>query len=209
MGVFMRRLIFVRHALTDYNLVGSNGRFCGRVDPPLNTVGIAEAHAVRALLSSVKIETAYSSTLSRSKVTADIIVENRCPVHIDSRLEEIGYGEWEGLSKSDVRTHYPLQYEAFVSDPLHYCPPGGETAVECLRRAKEWLATVTALSVLVVGHKTWARLLICDVLDINLGHFRTFIDPKIAAVTVLVCEEGAWRLEAVNFGATLTRIFDT
>ena len=90
-------LYIVRHGQTDYNV---NGRFAGRLDVPLNDVGINEAYEVKNKLSGIKFDKVYSSPLSRALMTAEIITDD--DIIIDDRIIERSNGELEGKLKSEI-----------------------------------------------------------------------------------------------------------
>jgi len=91
-------LYLVRHGQTDWNL---NGRYGGRIDVPLNAVGIEQAKQISKDLSDVRFDFVYSSPLKRAYDTAKIITNNE--IIIDDRLIERSNGELEGMLKSDIK----------------------------------------------------------------------------------------------------------
>ena len=68
-----QRLVFVRHGVTDWN---SEGRWQGRLDPPLSERGRREARMVADRLAAdpdLRPARILSSTLARASETAAII----------------------------------------------------------------------------------------------------------------------------------------
>jgi len=110
------RLYYVRHGLTDWN---SAGRLQGRHDVPLNAKGRAQAaqcgDILRDLIACDQLAPAdcgyASSPLVRARATMDILraTLGLCPgdYAVDSRLAEIAFGEWEGLSYGEVMQRDP------------------------------------------------------------------------------------------------------
>ena len=66
-------IYIVRHGQTEYNVVG---RYCGRIDVPLNENGINQAYELRDILKNIKFDYVFSSPLKRALKTAEIICNN-------------------------------------------------------------------------------------------------------------------------------------
>ena len=64
---------FVRHGQSIYNL---ENKFTGWHDPSLSELGEKQALETAKKLSKYDIDVVYSSALSRSKETAEIIIKN-------------------------------------------------------------------------------------------------------------------------------------
>ncbi len=101
----MTELVLVRHGETDWN---AEHRFQGHADPPLNDRGRAQAHALADELRGTPFDAAYTSPLRRAAETAEILaVELQLPVRPVEALREIDVGEWQGLTRAEVRERYP------------------------------------------------------------------------------------------------------
>jgi probable phosphoglycerate mutase len=190
-----------------YDIVGSEGRFCGRSNPSLNARGIEEAITIAQLFKCATIDRLYSSPLARSIETAEHIAQE-CKIDVvtDPLLSEIDYGIWDGLSKGEISSKYAEEYERFSENPFLWHPPSGEPPAKCAQRANEWLQSVDVPYTVAVTHKTWTRLLLCDLLGIPRDRYRDAFDIKIAGITVLIKKNNMWRIDAVNYGATSKRI---
>jgi broad specificity phosphatase PhoE len=89
-------LLLVRHAETDWN---ADGRLQGQTDRPLSDFGRRQAQRLAGELESEEIEAIYSSDLSRTRETAEILGERLgLPVALDPELREKDWGTWEGLT---------------------------------------------------------------------------------------------------------------
>jgi broad specificity phosphatase PhoE len=68
-------------------------------------------------------------------------------------------------------------------------PTGGETSVEIASRASLVIAEIQHKylkgNVLVVSHKATIRIILCDLLGIDLGRYRDRIDMPAGSVTVV------------------------
>jgi len=176
-------LVLVRHAKTDYNSIGPEGRFCGTSDPPLNELGHRQAAAIADKLRCRRVAVVASSPLLRSIQTANTISKSfGLPVAIDDRLREIHYGKWEGLRKKEVQAGYPADWRAFEADPATSVPPEGENVEAVLGRMNDYVSSITQ-SAIIVGHKTAFRLFLCSLLGRSLSEYRSFSDLRIASIS--------------------------
>lgn len=149
------KFILVRHGETDWN---KNGRWQGYSDVPLNDLGVRQAEAVAAYLAQEKIDTIYSSQLVRASDTAmRIAVKHSLGVEKDSRLSEIGFGDWEGLTESEIDARHGIgTHSKFMADRINQCPPGGETVDELFARVEQSIRAIYSgnlnKTVLIVSH---------------------------------------------------------
>jgi len=94
-----QQLIVVRHGQTAYNLAGL---IQGHIDIPLNSRGKIQAEQLGLILREHHFDHVFSSDLSRSTLTAELILKEnkhypRVPVtQLDKRLREYYFGEYDG-----------------------------------------------------------------------------------------------------------------
>ncbi|RVT99445.1 histidine phosphatase family protein [Rhodovarius crocodyli] len=134
---------FLRHGETDWN---AEGRSQGRTDIPLNAVGRAQADRAARTLAPITIRTIVASPLSRALVTAQTVAATlKLPVSTDIDLQEVGFGEQEGLPMGDW-------YQDWTDGLM--TPPGGESFQALRDRTVAAINRATALPgpVLVVAH---------------------------------------------------------
>ena len=121
----MIQIYFVRHGETDWNHIGKHQGFS---DIPLNEKGISQAIDVGDALRDVHFDRAIVSDLIRARVTAEEILKGRyIPTTFTEDLREICFGEWEGLTYSEINERWPGQIEAIYEDPAEKEIPQGET----------------------------------------------------------------------------------
>jgi broad specificity phosphatase PhoE len=108
-------LIIVRHGRTAHN---ASGLLLGRLDPPLDELGRAQAAALAAQVGPV--DRVISSPLLRTRETAEAFGHE---VEIDERWIELDYGEYDGMPLGEVPPEIWARWRADVD----FCPPGGET----------------------------------------------------------------------------------
>lgn len=125
------QVILWRHGQTDYNAAG---RLQGQVDIPLNDAGRAQARAAAEVLQSAAPARIVSSPLSRASATAaELAARVGLDVHVDSRLMERAFGQWEGLTHPEIEEGWP---EAFAQWRLSGEPEnvGAETRAAAAAR---------------------------------------------------------------------------
>lgn len=116
------RIYFVRHGETEWN---SSNRFQGSTDVPLSAKGLQQAKKTALRLKNLKIDVIASSSLSRAldtaNVFADMVGKN---VEIYEGLKEINFGDWEGMTESEILKLYGEQYREWRSNPKDAAIPG-------------------------------------------------------------------------------------
>ena len=146
-------VILVRHGRTAFNAAG---RIQGRIDNPLDELGLEQARRVgRRLVRDVRGEAVIvHSPLMRAQQTAEIIAESSESVSkivIDPDWIELDYGTFDGLHQSEVEA---ATWRNWRADPT-FRPPGGESLVDVEERVRVALDRVLgfgARSVIVVSH---------------------------------------------------------
>lgn len=170
----MTTLYLVRHGETAWNV---GGRFQGQQNTPLSKVGRAQADAVARALADRHFAALYTSDLARSVETAAIIAAPHGMTPIpDARLREAHFGEWEGLSITEVTERWPEVVAAWRADSLRTRPPGGETLEGVQRRVVEFTEAVirqySAGGLCIVGHGGSLRAIVTHALGDNMTIFR-------------------------------------
>lgn len=90
----------VRHGRTALNAAG---QLRGRLDPPLDAAGVAEAHALAKALQGRDVGVVLSSPLRRARETAEAIAA-ACglTVLLEDRLIDRDYGRWAGSAPEQL-----------------------------------------------------------------------------------------------------------
>jgi broad specificity phosphatase PhoE len=182
----LSRLLLVRHGETALN---SSQRFWGKTDVELGLSGIRQAESLRERLASEKIDFAYSSGLKRTIATAETLVFNRklevikCP-----QLNEIDFGELEGLDFTEINSRYPdINRRWMERDPeLKY--PGGESLPQMEARVREFAKILNDHSeketILIVAHSAILRTLICQLLGLDMS-YRWSLRIDLASLSIV------------------------
>lgn len=124
-------LLLVRHGETDWN---ATHRWQGFTGPPLNALGVRQAHELAENLDGTALTAIYSSDSARALQTAEIVAESRgLAVQQDPRLREVNFGEWEGLTREEINERYAGAFREWDACKLA-APTGGETDFEMAER---------------------------------------------------------------------------
>jgi len=170
----MIRFILVRHGETDWNRVE---RFRGHVDVPLNPTGLKQADALaERIAADWRPAAVYTSPLTRAVQTATAIAD-RCgltpQVHAD--LNDMNFGEWQGLTPEEVSKRWPHAYSTWFQAPQIARIPGGETLDEVSARALPAVDRIgrqhPAQTVVLVSHVDVNRVILLAILGAGHGHF--------------------------------------
>ena len=142
-------------------------------------------------LDFVPAESFYSSRLVRSRETAELLLRGRGSVNILPGVEELGCGEWEGLSFDEIRRRYPEVYAARKSD-MSLPPPGGESFDSAADRALDAIYALLARTrgdLVIAAHAGVNRAVMCRLTGLPMSRNRQ-IDQQYACVNVLGEENG-------------------
>jgi broad specificity phosphatase PhoE len=158
------RLLLARHAPTDWN---GKGRYLGHKDVALGAAGRRQAGLLAERLAGEQIDAIHASDLARAWETAtSVSARHRLPLQSDSRLRELHFGAWEGLTREEAQQACPEALAAWEADALRTAPPGGETLAQLTDRVRAFLAslindTAQDRTLFVVGHQGSLQVLLC------------------------------------------------
>lgn len=184
-------LIFLRHGETNWNV---EGRLQGQRDIPLNDHGRTQAKrngaAIAAALPAVKGFDFVASPLIRSRETMEIarlaMGLDPSAYHLDDRLREITFGDWEGFTTADLRSRHPELVAERERDKWRFLPPGGESYALLLERVKAWVATIDRPT-FAVSHGGVGRVIRTHLLGIDP---RDAVAEDFPQDRLLVIEDG-------------------
>ncbi|HZP37933.1 MAG TPA: histidine phosphatase family protein [Methylomirabilota bacterium] len=170
------RVLLVRHAETEWN---RERRFQGWRDIPLSAAGCAQAECAARLLAETPLTAVWSSPLARARETAAIIAApHRLAVQESEAFKEMGFGEWEGLTRDEVRARFPEAHRAWAEAPAEARWPGAETLAAVRARALQGLQALRAAhagqTIALVSHGITGRILILEALGLGLDRLWTF-----------------------------------
>ncbi len=187
----MAKILLVRHAQTKLH---HDDRFWGSTDITLSNGGIRQAEQLRDRLAKEKINAVYTSTLSRARTTADIIVAKRkINTNTCEELNECNFGHIEGLTFDEIqRLHPELAEELQNWKTVSF--PGGESLKDLDRRVRSFLDRLDKHkekeTVLIISHGGPLRLIICNLLGLELEHWLRFRVEHASLSIVETYEQG-------------------
>jgi broad specificity phosphatase PhoE len=165
------RIYLARHGQTDWNL---EGRTQGGTDIPLNETGREQAKQLKTRLTGIPLTTVYSSTLSRSRQTAEI-VHGQTPIISMPGLIERRFGEFEGRLKNDPETGPKFKTRPWLPDDSL---DAGESLNAWRERIKTTIDTVrkqhTSGSILIVGHDYTNRMILSVIFGLTVEQMQSF-----------------------------------
>lgn len=197
-------VLLVRHGQTYGNIEQA---FCGHTDTELTPLGIAQAQALGRRLKGQKIDAAYSSDLSRARMTAQHALEQSgaLPIQLDPDLREMHYGDWEGLSGASLRESQREQLRDFF---LCRAPaPGGETVAQIRERTAGAVRRIAAAhmgqTVLVVSHGNAIAAMLAELLQMPVESSWSFAVENTSVTRMQISKSGRLTLVGFNDAAHL------
>jgi alpha-ribazole phosphatase len=181
------KLSLIRHAPVD----GPRGVIHGP-DAPAD-VSYAEAFA--ALRARLPADArAVCSPARRTRETAHTLGLD--PVE-EAAFREQDFGDWTGRRHDDLTAQPGAAYQAFWKSPAANRPPGGESFVDQIARAREGLSRLDPGEAVLVVHSGTIRAVLAIALDLAPANaLRFVIDPL--SLTRIDRLDGGWRVVAVN-----------
>jgi len=164
-------LVLVRHGETEWN---KSSRYQGVMDIELNKKGKSQAEQLYGFLKDEDFDAIYSSTLKRAYHTIkDIADYQDKDVITIADLMEINFGEWEGLTFSEIEKDYPDLAKKWAKDPTCCKPPEGEHIKEVEERAGKTIDRIvdenTDNKILIATHGGIVRIIIAYLLELPLS----------------------------------------
>lgn len=128
-------VFLVRHGETEWNALG---KYQGCKDIALTKEGIFQAKLLKKKVENY-FDYIYTSPLKRAADTANIICSDiNIKPQVENSLREINFGEWEGLTKKEIKELYPGAYNKWITDELNAPLCGGDLSIKLASiRAKE------------------------------------------------------------------------
>ncbi len=181
------QLWLIRHAPVD----GPRG-VIHAADAPADLGDIAAFAALRARLPAQAH--AVCSPMRRTRETAEKL--GLAAVE-EADFAEQDFGAWTGRRHDDLAAELGADYQAFWKSPAHSRPPGGESFVDQIARARAGLARLPAGDAVLVVHSGTIRAVLAIALGLSPDHALRFaIDPL--SLTRIDRLESGWRVVGVN-----------
>ncbi len=171
------RIYLARHGQTDGNLKGIAQ---GWTDTPLNETGLKHAAMLADRLRGVKLDGIYSSTLSRSRVTAETVATDGRKQKVKNLpgLREVWLGKWENVALNDpiFKTRPPADKRG---------PEDGESGEQVAARVRDAVSGILKEhrkgTILIVGHAGANGYILSNLLGVTrqeMAKFGNFVQDN-------------------------------
>ena len=166
------KLYIVRHGQTEWNVLE---KFQGQLNSPLTPEGIEKVKETAKELKNIKFKAGYTSQMGRTIATAEMILENnkyeqektsdqKLKLQKLPELNEIHFGEWQGLTFKETFVKYPKEAHNYFYDVKNYNAKNikGEELKDGLERFLKGLEKIReeqkSGNILIVTHGTVLEL---------------------------------------------------
>lgn len=167
----MTRFFIVRHGHTKGT---EEHRYYGKTDMPLSRKGITQIKGIRKNLRGCPVDYIYTSPSKRCLETAEILRKG-ARIEIPSDIREIDFGDWEGLTLTQMHKKNPKKFNDWLSDFSNFRMPGGESVKSMIKRVDRFWRYVKNRhnegNVLIVTHGGPAKVIVMRVLGLPMKNF--------------------------------------
>jgi broad specificity phosphatase PhoE len=194
------KLLLVRHGHVDGI---SPERFRGRQDVPLSPRGVQQARVVAERIAQrQRPVVVYSSPLRRcTETAAAIAAATGVDVQVLADLIDLNYGDWQWLTRDEVRSRWPALIERWDTAPQLVRFPNGDSLQDLIARVANVLRMLldqhAGETVAVVGHDSVNRALLLQILDLPASSFWRFTQDPCGLSDIDIATDGA-RLITLN-----------
>lgn len=182
-------------------------KYRGQIDDPLSEKGWRQMWD--AVGEHKPWQQIVSSPLCRCSAFADALAQrHQLPLKIDDRFKEVGFGQWEGRGRDDVRVNDADLLSRFKRDPVNNRPQGAEPLADFKHRIEQaWndmLDEFPDQHLLLVAHAGVVRVAMHLALDIPLAAIYR-VEVENASITRIRVESTphGQRANLVFHGGTL------
>lgn len=194
----MSYIYLIRHGETSWNL---EERFQGTTNTTLTEKGIDQGKLLAESLKNIKFKNIYTSPLDRARITAGFIGDElNCDIIEDQDFKEISFGDWEGLTTSEIRERFPWVDKWFIN-PENFRIPNSDDFEEEKARLKKRLTRIAienkGESTAIVSHAGVIRLSLLGLLDLPLSYYWRFAFGN-TSISILEYYNGIFILKSLN-----------
>ncbi len=180
-------LWLIRHAPVD----GPRGVIHGP-DAPADLGNAAAFAALKARLPTMLTRFAVRGA-ARGKPRAELGLD---PVE-EPDFAEQEFGAWTGRHHDDLAAELGTAYQDFWKSAAGSRPPGGESFVDQIERARAGLARLPAGDAVLVVHSGTIRAVLAIALDLAPDHALRFVIDPLSLTRIDRLKDG-WRVGVVN-----------
>lgn len=140
------------------------------------------------------METAQALCTFQSHLSTDAL-------EIEGAFREVGFGEWEGLTRQEVMLRHPDVYRNWIDDVSSTSIPGSDRITVRQTEALERLHQVAKRAdgdFAIVAHNTINRLLLVGLLRGHPNSYRTLVQRNACVNILEYTDAGEFRIHAIN-----------
>ena len=147
----------------------------GHTDIELTSIGVMQMERMAERLRLVALAGIYSSDLQRTSIGARLIAtHHNVPIHSLEEMREIYFGDWEGMTFSQIRTGFPEELEKRQKDIVNFEAPGnGESVVVFSKRIMKAFESILSRhesgNIAIVAHAVVNRVILSHALGLDLS----------------------------------------
>ena len=164
------RIYLVRHGET---LANAEKRYLGRGSSPFTELGLGQNLRALSKLMQIDFDAVYSSPSERCLSMARKAASGKkINVASDTRLSEIDFGYFEGLTWQEARERFPEEFESLCKNAEEFRFPGGESQNELDIRVRDFAEEAVKLpyeNVAVFSHGGAVMSLLSHLLELAPG----------------------------------------
>ncbi len=180
----------------------------GSINIPLSDRGRARIAEVGRFLSSFHFDRFYTSMLSRCVETGAIISGfHGQTASADMGLNEISFGEWEGLSFDDIKDKFPERFDAWLEDPIRHTPPGGEPLADARTRIMRTFHAIIDRNrggtIAVISHAGVLKIILSTLLSVDLRRMHVFAQDYGCIDVLDLYDDNIPVIRLLNYGLHL------
>jgi alpha-ribazole phosphatase/probable phosphoglycerate mutase len=186
------RIYLIRHGeTTNADEVCFNGHF----DVDLSDQGKNQSRRIADALKNLPIKAIYSSDLKRTQIGAQYVADEHKLKHIPCKeLREIAFGNWEGLSISEVNRNYPGKLKERLKNIEQFRVEGGESFFQLRDRVipkfEEIISRHPCDSIVILCHGGVIRTILAHILEISVKNLFRINQPYSSVNIIQFYEEG-------------------
>ena len=185
-------------------------RFRGRAELVLSPLGVRQAQALADRISAHYTPVAlYTSPMGRCIATAiPISRATNIPSQPLMNLQDLDYGEWQGITHEAAEQQWTVLYERWKERPQLMRFPGGESLQDVVVRTADVVREMLSRypddshQVLLVAHDSVNRAILLQLLDQPLSAYWK-LEQSPCAISEIVIDKEKIRIRCINDTAHL------
>ena len=185
-GKIACRIYLIRHGETaNANEVCFNGHY----DIDLSSEGKKQSRLIANAFKELPISAVYSSDLKRAQIGAKYIADKHNLKYAPYKeLRELAFGNWEGLSISEVHRNYPNKLNERLKNIELFHVEGGESFFQLRDRVipkfEEIVSKHPSDSIVILCHGGVIRIILAHILKIPIKNL-FYISQPYSSINII------------------------